>query len=379
MRDYIVTETEVSGRRFLCAALYEDQKLAALKIRPRGEESSVGQIRTGYVSDRVRNIGGAFVTSGKEKYFLPDYRPEKTDPGHVVFTVTKDALGNKSPVGSTAVEIPGRYAVMRSGSGGIRYSKKLTAEEKRVLGKWLGETGLSSMNLLVRTNARRADKASFLAEVNEIAGRLTEVLRKAETAENGAVLYAPAPFYAEMLQDLYQLPDRILTDLPFVLNVFREADAGERVSFYENRTLTLAELYGLPHDLEKLCGRAAWLKCGAYLVIEKTEAFVSIDVNSGKCDKGRIPEETYRKINLEAAEEVVRQVMLRNLSGMILVDFINLSNRDHREELVNVMKKLVRRDHLHMDVIDLTPLGIMEIVRQKGEKSLEEIIKNSFT
>jgi ribonuclease G len=71
--------------------------------------------------------------------------------------------------------------------------------------------------------------------------------------------------------------------------------------------------------------------------------------------------------------------MLRNLSGMILVDFINLSRAEHREELVNVMKKLVKKDHLHMDVIDLTPLGIMEIVRQKGEKSLEEILKNHFT
>ena len=75
----------------------------------------------------------------------------------------------------------------------------------------------------------------------------------------------------------------------------------------------------------------------------------------------------------------MRQVMLRNLSGMILVDFINLSRAEHQEELVNVMKKLVKKDHLHMDVIDLMPLGIMEIVRQKGEKSLEEILKNHFT
>lgn len=379
MRSYIVTETQFDGRPFLCAALYEEQKLTALKVQPKGEESRVGQIRTGYISDRVKNIGGAFVTSGKEKFFIADYKAAETNAGHVVFSVTKDSLGNKNPVGSVTLEIPGRYAVVRTGAGSVRYSKKLTAEEKRVLQKWLEGTELPGMNLLVRTNAKRAEKAVFLAEVGEIAGKLTDVLKTAQKAENGAILYRPAPFYADMLKDLYELPDRIQTDIPAVYESFKEADQGERVSFYENRTLTLAELYGLPNDLEKLMGRVAWLKCGAYLVIEKTEAFVSIDVNSGKCEKGRIPEETYRKINLEAAEEVVRQVMLRNLSGMILIDFINLSKADHREELVNVMKKLVKKDHLHMDVIDLTPLGIMEIVRQKGEKSLQEILKNHFT
>ena len=98
-------------------------------------------------------------------------------------------------------------------------------------------------------------------------------------------------------------------------------------------------------------------------------------MNSGRFEKGKIAEETYRKINLEAAEEIVTQVILRNLSGMILVDFIKLSNPDHREELVNVMRKHAKRDRLSMDVVDLTPLGIMEIVREKREKPLSEILK----
>lgn len=166
MRDFIVTEAAFSEQNFLCAALYEERKLTALKVQPCGAESLVGQIRTGYVSDRVKNIGGAFVTSGKEKFFLPDYHPEKVNSGHVVFSVTKDAFGNKNPVGSVSPEIPGRYAVVRTGTGEVRYSKKLTAEEKRVLQKWLEGTSYAGMNLLVRTNARRADKAAFLKEVN---------------------------------------------------------------------------------------------------------------------------------------------------------------------------------------------------------------------
>ena len=117
-----------------------------------------------------------------------------------------------------------------------------------------------------------------------------------------------------------------------------------------------------------------WLKSGAYLVIEKTEAFTSVDVNTGKCERGRHASETYRRINHEAAEEVIRQIILRNLSGMILVDFINMENPDHKEELVNVARKLARRDPLRMEIVDLTPLGIMEIIRRKAERPLSEIL-----
>jgi ribonuclease G len=109
-------------------------------------------------------------------------------------------------------------------------------------------------------------------------------------------------------------------------------------------------------------------------VIEQTEAFVSIDVNTGRCTKGRIPEETYRKVNLEAAAEIARQLALRNLSGIILVDFIKLENEDHRDELIHVMQKLVKKDQVRTEAVDLTPLGIMEIVRHKVRKPLAEIL-----
>jgi ribonuclease G len=139
-------------------------------------------------------------------------------------------------------------------------------------------------------------------------------------------------------------------------------------------TLTLAQLFNLEHDLDRLSQKIVWLKSGAYLVIERTEAFVIIDINTGRCTRGKIPEETYRKINLEAGEEILRQLRLRELSGMILIDFINLESEDHREELVNVMKKRARKEHRKTEVIDLTKLGILEMVREKKGKPLDEIL-----
>ena len=110
-------------------------------------------------------------------------------------------------------------------------------------------------------------------------------------------------------------------------------------------------------------------------MIQQTEAFVSIDVNSGKYTGHKKAEETYRKINLEAAEEIARQLRLRNLSGIILIDFINMKNEDHRDELFHVLKKHLRRDHIKCKAVDITPLHILEMTRKKVRRPLIEDLR----
>ena len=118
-----------------------------------------------------------------------------------------------------------------------------------------------------------------------------------------------------------------------------------------------------------------WLKSGGFLVIQQTEAFVSIDVNSGKYTGKKKAEETYRKINLEAAAEIARQIRLRNLSGIILVDFINMENPDHQDELFHVLQKYLRKDPVKCKAIDITPLHILEMTRQKVRRPLIEDLR----
>ena len=411
MIDYIVTTLNFRGNEYYAAALAEDMRLEELLLKEKGTEDLVGSVFKGVVDSVSLNIGGAFVDIGLPTLcFLPLTRHAHLSPSQsVLVQIQKDASGRKEPVLTTDISVGGRYAVIYSREGENAFSKKLTEEQKTICRAWLTDEE-HPFRILVRTNAARCDKASFLEEVKRLELLMEEILARYKRAKKGEKLYEEEPFYVQLYRDFYKKVDRCFTDIPAfappLARLTREntqagdhasdgnyAQAGDHASDGNyaqagdpspdaeeicrpraGRGLTLNELYDLPRALEKLVRKEVYLKSGAYLVIERTEAFVVIDVNSGKCRKGRIPEETYRKVNLEAAEEISRQMRLRNLSGTILVDFINLESEDHRTELIQVMKKLVRKDHIRTEVVDLTKLGIMEILRQKVRKPLAETL-----
>ena len=401
MREYLVCKIQYRKRDFIAAALYEDRKLVFLRMEPDGEPSLVGCVYRGVVDSVSRNIGGAFVDIGERTLcFLPLKRHSHVQASSgILVQVVKDASGRKEPVLTDNIRISGKYAVLSMQASPAAYSTKLTPEEKRVLCKWMEDAGRPDgtgslpedaggrslpYGVIVRTNASRARKPDFLDEIGSMAGQMDAIRSSYAKAKKGELLWKPEPFYVQALRDLYEAPDRCFTDIPSVageLSRFTDQPAGteypEDGAIYRaeaGKAFSLPELYGLPHELDRLTQKIVWLKSGAFLVIEQTEAFVSIDVNTGRCTKGRIPEETYRKVNLEAAAEIARQLALRNLSGMILVDFIKLENEDHKDELIHVMQNLVRKDQVRTEAVDLTPLGIMEIVRHKVRKPLAEVL-----
>ena len=380
MNDYIVTEIEFDGNKYLAAALFEDMRLSMLKLAARDNESLIGRIYLGHIDSYADNIGGAFVAFGKDKCFLSKYKKGSCDPGRIPVQIIRDASGKKAAAATMKLKLSGRYAVVSEGDGSLSFSRKLSSEQKDLLRKWMRDVDRAGYSVLLRTNSAGAEKADILREVEELKARWQKLGHDTAYAKAGSLLYKPDPFYIEMLRDLTVKPDRLFSDIPRIaeeLSALRpycqDPDLDYEI-YYGNRTLPLRTVYNLTQEVRKLTAKNVWMKSGAYLVIEKTEAFTSVDVNTGKCERGRHASETYRRINHEAAEEVIRQIILRNLSGMILIDFINMENPDHKEELVNVAKKLARRDPLRMEIIDLTPLGIMEIIRQKTERPLSEIL-----
>ena len=155
----------------------------------------------------------------------------------------------------------------------------------------------------------------------------------------------------------------------------REKDGKVPVRFYEDKLLPLSKLYRLEKSLEEALDRKVWLRSGGFLIIEQTEAFVSIDVNSGKFSDKKNTRETFRKINLEAAREIAFQLRLRNLSGIILIDFINMEEEEDKKELLRLLQSYLKKDPVKAAVVDMTPLNIVEVTRKKVEKSLEEEMK----
>ena len=380
MKDYIVTEIEFDENKYLAAAFFEDMRLSMLKLAARDDESLIGRIYLGHIDSYADNIGGAFVAFGKDKCFLSKYKKGSCDPGRIPVQIIRDASGKKAAAGTTKLKLSGRYAVLSEGDGSLSFSRKLSSEQKDLLRKWMRDVDRTGYSVLLRTNSAGTEKAEVLREVEELKARWQKLAHDIAHAKAGSLLYRPDPFYIEMLRDLTVKPDRLYSDIPRIAEelescrpFLQDSDNSNEI-YYGNRTLPLRTVYNLTGEVRKLTAKNVWLRSGAYLVIEKTEAFTSVDVNTGKCERGRHASETYRRINHEAAEEVIRQIILRNLSGMILVDFINMENPDHKEELVNVARKLARRDPLRMEVVDLTPLGIMEIIRQKTERPLSEIL-----
>ena len=149
----------------------------------------------------------------------------------------------------------------------------------------------------------------------------------------------------------------------------------EKLRLYEDRMLSLQALYRMEKGLSDALSRKVLLKSGADLVIEPTEALTVIDVNSGKCTKGKDRQETIRKINREAASEIAGQLRLRNLSGIILVDFVDMESRKDGQELLRFMRELLKRDPMKAAAVDMTELGLMELTRKKQKKTLLEQAK----
>lgn len=171
----------------------------------------------------------------------------------------------------------------------------------------------------------------------------------------------------------------ILTDDPQIYRQLSEGDhpllKQKSIRFYDDPAISLRLLYSLERGMEEALDTRVWLKCGGYLVIEPTEAMTVIDVNSGKNEAKKAGEDTYYQVNLEAAEEVARQLRLRNLSGIIIVDFINMAEKERQKELLETLKNLTTGDRQHPRIVDMTPLGLVEITRKKSHPTLAEQFK----
>lgn len=196
-------------------------------------------------------------------------------------------------------------------------------------------------------------------------------------------LKKPSEAVYEVLEQLADPSEysEVLTDDPLIYRQLSESDhkvlTQKSLRLYEDPAISLRLLYSLERGMEEALDTRIWLKCGGYLVIEPTEAMTVIDVNSGKNEAKKAGEDTYFQVNLEAAEEVARQLRLRNLSGIIIVDFINMTEKERQKELLEELRDLTAGDPQHPRIVDMTPLGLVEITRRKSHPTLAEQFQKS--
>lgn len=358
------------------------------EIRCYEDNSLLGNIYVGRVSNILKNINAAFVDVEKGlSCYLPleDYHGDRTlKIGDLLpVQITKDSIKSKQPAVSSNITLTGEYVVVHTADN-IGVSSKIKSEEKRTSLKKCMSEALSLFSAgkkcediayggIIRTKADEADNETVTEETVKLLCRLDEIMNIAKYTMGCTCLYRKAPAYISDISALGAEDElEVITDIMSVVDECETENCHAPV-VYDDSSISLAALYNLKSVLNKALSTRVYLKSGAYLVIEPTEAMTVIDVNSGKAIKGSNAEEIIYKINTEAAREIMHQFRLRNLSGIIIVDFISMKSPENDAGLMELLKKLAAEDSVLTTVVDITRLGLVEITRKKIKKPLHEI------
>ncbi len=360
-----------------------------------------GMICIAKVMDIVPNINAAFLrVHGERKCFikLDDLQNgyNLTRPGqifaqgdNVLVKITKEASKGKEASATSDIRMEGKLCIISFGSTGILFSHKITTKRRDILKQELSNAGFiphNGIQIIIRTEAENNNVSSdeIIKEANVLSNHLNEIMEKAKHRSDYSIIHGVTPKYLEFIQSISDnndiALDKILTDDK---RIFEEAkqylteylpEMTEKLHFYEDSLVSLNVLYGLEGKLSEALSDKVWLKCGGFLYIEPTQALTVIDVNSGKYDKKSDREETYFRVNTEAAEEIATQIFVRNLTGIIVIDFINMEQKEHRDELLKALTVFLQRDVNPGRVLGFTRLGLVEITRKKTDKTIYEQI-----
>lgn len=387
MKQFVFTE----WNKKKLGILFEDGK--AMEIRCYEADSILGNVYRARVSNLSPNINAAFVDikKGESCYLsMDDYHGEKLKVGDLVTVqVVRDKIKTKRYAVTTDISLQGDYAVTTLFAP-VGVSSKITDSARKKELKtlmqnlliaeqdaqfYLAEGNVAEIERIkkltlggiIRTQAEHAEDAAITREIEGQARLLYSIMKKSEYATQYTCLYHTEVEYIKDIRRMHALQDvEIVTDIPEVTEAISEIPL-----YTDEYTLTLR--YSLASLLEKTLSKRAYLKSGAYLVIEPTEAMTVIDVNSGKSIKGKNAEEQFLKINIEAAKVIARQLRLRNISGIVMIDFINMKEESHNHELMKNLAEYVRTDPVRTTVVDMTKLGLVELTRQKGKRALHEV------
>ena len=388
MRRTLLMETLLGQTRL---AVLEDGELCALHCERPDGENLTGNIYLGRVSDVLPGMNAAFVDIGIGKNaFLPagDVRVPGAGRPHIealvkpgqelLVQVEKAATGDKGPRVSTEIALAGRALALLPGTRQVGVSQKLQDERERarlkaVFAPLVEKTG---MGVIIRTAAAGMDADALTVEMDALAALWRDIALRAEHSVAPRRLYSGASLALQAVRDLLDGDtDALWTDSPGLYGLLRrhaEAFAPEyldRIRLHQG-SVPLFDLYAIDDKLDKALRKKVWLKSGGFLFVEETEALTVIDVNTGKFTGKRDLEDTLFRLNCEAAREVMRQLRLRDIGGIVVVDFIDMADAAHRAALLALLRECAAADRNRTSVVDITSLGLVEITRKRARQSL---------
>ncbi|MCR4743649.1 MAG: ribonuclease E/G [Lachnospiraceae bacterium] len=383
--------SEYKNKRF--CAIYEDD-IPVEFIFIENSDYTVGSIYIGHVESIIKNLNAAFVDLGNGvKGYLPLKTPDSVKAGtDITVQIEKEAIKSKEIRLTEDISIGGKFLAISKGRPGIGISRKISSEEvrsrlKRAFEEFIeNDPDLNKFfagkehGMVVRTAAAEADFEEIKTELVSIVDVFRKTVDFAENRTCHSCLYKPLAEYLLRIRDSKSEIERIVTDLPDIYDECRSvfADSKEIIdalALYEDEMLPLIKLYSIETVFEEALHKKVWMKSGGFLVIEPTEALTVIDVNSGKNIKGKNKQKLIFETNKEAVYETARQLRLRNISGIIIIDFINMADENYKVEIISEIKRVLKKDCVQTRFIDFTPLGLAEVTREKIHRPLWENLR----
>lgn len=356
---------------YLVSMLLKDGQPVEFQCVSEKNKVDIGNIYIGVVKNVVKNINGAFVEFDKDETGFLSMRHRQYKVGdEVLVQIKKEATEEKRPMLSDQMELTGKYLVLTSDKLSVGISNKIHQKEKKQELKEMAEPLVTQeYGFILRTEAAKANKEDVLMEADRLSAKYHEIVAKRQ--------YRKAPHLVDTNYDALEVLvhdikpgsiDRIVTDQEEVGEQLKEK--GYEVSLCSYMAGDIERRYRFRHYLSEVFKRKIFMKSGGFLYIEQTEAMAVIDVNTGKSIGKKNQEAHIKKINLEAAKEAARQIRLRNLSGIIMIDFIDMKSKDDEKELLQVMQHYLNGDSKKAVAVDITKLGIMEITRKKEKNPI---------
>ena len=390
----IISKLKFNQANCLVTAIFDGvaDRIIDININSENKENILGNIYIGKVQKISKHLNAAFIdikpnfacyyslNKNKSAYITSAIKRSELKAGdELLVQVSTEALKTKVPTVTSQLNVPGRYVVLTVGKNTLGISGKISEEARKELKILLTPHLRKDCGIVVRTNAVNATDEAILTELAELYSRLDNIYHLGDTRTCYSLIDTAIPEYIQNLRrikntDLAEIitDDRtVFTEIQGYLHDFQVGDI-HKLRYYEDDLLSLSKLYSVESTLETASREKVWLKSGGFITIQQTEAFVVVDVNSGKYQGQKNTELFFHKINLEAAKEIAVQLRLRNLSGIILIDFINIKKRDSQIELLETLQKYLHQDSTKAVVVDITPLHIVEVTRQKSRKSLSE-------
>lgn len=397
MKD-IVIDTGINDTRI---ALTENNELVEIYIERYDNKKIVGNIYKGIVENVFPGMQAAFVDIGLEKNAFLYIKDVLTNSvvdedfvcsdikindllkkgQEVIVQVVKESMDTKGARVTTQITLPGRYVVLMPTVDYVGVSRRIESEEERVRLKMAAQAVKpDKMGLIVRTVGQDRDESDFLSDIEFLTKLWDSINQKSKSIKAPALIHNDLNIIQRTLRDLFTKEID-----SFVINDGEEYEKVVELTkmisphltnkvFYYNKNTPIFEHYKIEAKLSKLISNKVWLENGGYIVIDKTEALTSIDVNTGKYVGTVDLRDTVLKTNIEAAREIAKQLRLRDIGGIIIIDFIDMSNEEHKNLVLDVLKNALKKDRTKTSVFGITQLGLVEMTRKKVRQRVESTL-----